>query len=140
MKKTFNFDERTSEQVKREIERLHASRARVRVWYGDISTGEAWPEELDIIGRIGRSTGQKPIPLLVHNARSIGGAGLLDGCIVRIDLIETKHTLYKHPNFSHGVTVDNCTVLVDGKTHAVLSTTEKAQRLSDFLTGERYSK
>ena len=74
---------------------------RVRVWYGDVETGEAWGDAET--GRIGRSTGWIKIPLMIHNSRSMGGGALLDHCIVRIDRADLvdgeRHVFYQHPNF-----------------------------------------
>lgn len=74
------------------LERLRESRERITVDYGDVNTGQSWNEEFDITGRIGRSSGSIKIPLLVHNARSYGGGGLLDNCILSI----------KHSNKTNG--------------------------------------
>ena len=76
---------------------VHSGR-RVRVWYGDTETGRSWNEEYEVTGTIGRSTGKIAIPLLIKNSRSYGGA-LLDDCIVRIDDIKEKRTIYKAYNF-----------------------------------------
>lgn len=136
----FCFNENTPLRLQTIISQLYASGERVRIWYGDIETGKAWPEEFDIKGFVGKSIGVEPIPLLINNSRSFGGGGLLAHCIVRIDRIQGKHTIYQHTTFEHGVTVSNNDVLVFGKTHATCSTPEKAQKLADFLSGKRYSK
>lgn len=135
----FVFHEKTPNQVKNVLNRLFQTRERIRVWYGDIDTGKAWPEEYDVLGVVGRSTGTKPIPLLVYNSRSTGGPGLLDHCIVRIDTTVGK-TLYKHPTFNDGITVDGFSVLSHGSIHAVCKTGSQARRLASFFKGERYSK
>lgn len=72
---------------------------RIRIWYGDTETGRSWNEEYDTMGRIGRSTGNIKIPILVKNSRSWGGEAVLVGAIIRIDDIEDKRTLWKVPNF-----------------------------------------
>lgn len=140
MMNKFIFDEKTSLKLQTLITHLYCSGERVRVWYGDIKTGKAWPEENDVIGFIGMSTGVKPIPLLINNSRSLGGGGLLYGSILRIDRIEGKRTIYQHDSFEHGITVQCCQVLVFGVIHANCATEQKAQRLADFLSGKRYSK
>jgi hypothetical protein len=136
----FNFSERTSVKLQTLINHLYSSGERLRFWFGDTVTGKAWAEEHEIIGFIGKSTGIKPIPLLINNSRSLGGGGLLDGSIIRIDRIQGKRTIYQHENFDHGVSVSGCQVLVFGVIHANCETEQKAQRLADFLTGKRYSK
>ena len=68
--------------------------------YGDTKTGKSWGETYDIQGTIGRSTGSKPIPLLIKTKRSMGGTGVLDHCIVRIKFTgKNGRTLYKHPKY-----------------------------------------
>ena len=76
---------------------VHSGR-RVRIWYGDTETGRSWNVESEFAGTIGRSTGKIAIPILIKNSRSYGGA-LLDDCIVRIDDIKEKRTIYKSDNF-----------------------------------------
>lgn len=74
-------------------------RQRLKIWYGDRDTGEAWG---DIeTGYIGRSVGPVKVPLICHNSRSFGGPSLLDDCIVRIDYANRRDggTLYRHPSF-----------------------------------------
>ena len=77
---------------------VHSGR-RVRIWYGDTETGRSWNEEYEVTGTIGRSTGKIAIPLLIKNSRSYSGGALLDDCIIRIDDIEEKRTIYKSDNF-----------------------------------------
>ena len=62
-------------------------------------TGRSWNEEYEVTGTIGRSSGNIKIPLLIKNSRSYGGGSLLDDCIIRIDDIHQKRTLYKTENF-----------------------------------------
>lgn len=70
----------------RVIEILEHSRQfknRLRIHFGEPKTGKAWG---DIeIGHVGRSTGTFKIPLMIHNARSMGGGALLDHCVVKIE-------------------------------------------------------
>ena len=72
---------------------------RIRIWYGYPETGRSWNEEYDTMGRIGRTTGNIKIPILVKNSRSWGGGAVLVGSIIRIDDIEDKRTLWRVPNF-----------------------------------------
>lgn len=74
---------------------LHLSGERVILDYGNRLTGESWNEEFDITGRIGRSTGSIPIPILVHNRNSTGGGALLDGSIISIKSSKGKRPLWK---------------------------------------------
>jgi hypothetical protein len=85
--KVFNgtsYHEETPQKLVEVLEGLRESRKRITVDYGDTETGESWGEVYDITGTIGRSTGGIKIPLLVHNARSMGGGALLDNCILSI--------------------------------------------------------
>ena len=87
-----------NEKLWKVLSSLVSSGRRVRVWYGDTETGRSWNEEYGVTGTIGRSTGKIAIPILIKNSRSYGGA-LLDGCIIRIDDIKEKRTIYKADNF-----------------------------------------
>ena len=77
---------------------VHSGR-RVRIWYGDRETGRSWNEEYEVTGTIGRSTGKIAVPLLIKNSRSCGGGALLDDCIIRIDDIKEKRSIYRLDNF-----------------------------------------
>ena len=147
------FHNETNETVKTLLERLSNEypRRRVRIWYGDAKTGRSWNEEHDIMGYIGRSTGNDKIPLLVNNVRSLGGGAVLDHCIIRIDDIKTKRTLYKHKNFhtelleptlnkDYSVYEVFRTTLTGIELVATFKTEEKAKKYVKFMDGERYSK
>lgn len=115
------FHESTPQAVRDVLETAYAEKHRIRVWVGDVTTGRAWAEEHDVIGRLGRSTGQIKVPLLMQAGESYGSA-LLDHCIVRIDVVarrtlrqgesradgstarsvEQGRTLYQHPSFHVG--------------------------------------
>jgi hypothetical protein len=92
-----HYNKNTPPEVIEALERLRLSKDRCRVWYGEAKTGKVWDEEYDVCGTVGRSTGSCKIPLLIANARSMGGPGLLDHCIVRIDNIYTRRTVYQAP-------------------------------------------
>lgn len=64
---------------------------------GDTDTGESWGEVYEIMGHVGRSTGQVKVPLLIHNAWNTGGGVILTHCIVGIYTAKGKHVLWKHP-------------------------------------------
>lgn len=92
------FHPTTSPQVRSVLTSIYKSRVRVRLYLGDVNTGASWGETYDVWGYIGRSTGPRHIPILLHNTRSMGGGHILDHCIVAI---RTKDKwLYKHPSFS----------------------------------------
>lgn len=125
------------------LEGLRNSRQRVRLFYGE--NGVVWPEENDVLGYIGRSTGKTPCFLLVHNSRSTGGPSISVGSIMGI--LETSGKwLYHHPDFTRGKweTVkdgDGFSVTHNDEIHARnFQTAEKADKYRDFMNGFRFSK
>ncbi len=147
----FTFNENTCDKVKTVLTECYNNQCRVRIWYGDINTGLSWLEEYDTIGTIGRSTGQQKIPLLIKNSRSSGGGGILTNCIIRIDVIGSRRTIYEHPLFyvpTLGVypNLDEDTktkypfiVLKYGTIQARFKSRTSAYNYIDFMTGERYT-
>lgn len=130
----------TSDQVVQALEWARLTGTRIRIWCGDTNTGKAWAEENDVLGYVGRSSGARKIPILVHNRQSFGGGAILTHCIVRIDTTDGR-TLYKHPSFSAGDwTVQGTDAYRDGQMHARFDAHEKATRYVAFMTGKRYSK
>jgi len=91
------FDNNTPEKVKKILESELHSNNRIRLFYGDRESGLDWNEEHNTMGYIGRSTGDKPIMILLNNNRSIGGGGILTACIVKIT--KNGYPLYTHPNY-----------------------------------------
>lgn len=149
---TFKFDDNTCDKVKVALIDCYHSKARVRVWYGDTDTGVSWLEEYDTIGTIGRSGGQVKIPLLLKNARSSGGGGVLCHCIIRIDVISSKRTIYEHPLFyvpvlTVAINTDKDTknkypfiVLKNNEVQARFKSEKQATNYIGFMTGERYTR
>jgi hypothetical protein len=90
----------TPKEVIDVLESARENRTRIIVDFGDVKTGKSWNESFDIAGYVGRSTGTSKIPLLVHNARSMGGGGLLDHCIVKIVTSKGKRVLYQHKEYN----------------------------------------
>ena len=147
----FYFNNETSEKVKQCIEHCYNSKLRIRIWYGDTKTGLSWLEEYDTMGTIGRSTGQQKIPLLIKNSRSSGGGGILCHCIIRIDVIGSRRTIYKHPLFSVPLLTvatnnDNDTknkypfiVSKNNELQARFKSEKQAKNYIGFMTGERYT-
>ena len=142
------FDTRTPAPVARELARAYHGGYRVRVYYGDHETGESWGDEFDIIGTIGRSCGRVKIPLMIFSARSTGGPGLLDHCIVAIQDTRSKRFLYKCANFNPGtysiIPADIPdyleTVTRNGSIHARFKKPGQALRYVAFMTGARMAK
>ena len=79
-----SYHDDTPREVIDILERARQARFRIRLDYGDPETGESWGEVFDIEGYVGRSTGPIKIPLLVHNARSMGGGAIMDDKIIGI--------------------------------------------------------
>ena len=80
------FHDETPAAVAEALERARATGDRVRFWLGDPETGEDWGEENHVTGKVGRSTGQVKIPLLLANSRSRGGSAILTECIIRLQV------------------------------------------------------
>jgi hypothetical protein len=143
----FYCDEGTPDGVKKVLERYYNDRTqRIRIFLGDKITGMDWENEYDIMGYVGRSTGSKPIALLVNNSRSLGGLGILTACIVKITA--NGFTKYQHPNYhyrKHEVQPSDLPeyremVVREGEVQARFSKEGQAQRYIDFIEGRRNSK
>ena len=136
-----------------ELGRLFHGTARVRIWLGPAHTATdglrfPYPETHDVTGRIGRSTGPVKCALLVHNARSRGGAAINPRRVLRIDQIETRRTLYQCDGFmfpTHVIrSVEGRYELSERKRGeeimiATFPTFHDAYKFSEFLLGNRYS-
>ena len=81
------------------IERCRASGKRFRFYLGDSVTGRAWGD-VDV-GRLGRSMGPIKIPIVLSNRRSIGGPGLLDHCVLKIEYANKTEggVVWQHPAY-----------------------------------------
>lgn len=139
------------------LESARTSGRKVRIFYG--RDGKLWNDEHDTIGKIGRSMGPVKIPLLIHNSRSMGGGGLLDDRIVRIDARDRADrivTLYKAEGYPDpDFRADGCVVrnadgsegfrtAPDGMTiqgfYAICTSEVQAARLAGFMSGARWAK
>lgn len=142
----FWFHAETAPNVCDTLARLPRSQ-RVRLFYGDTQTGKAWPEENEVCGYIGRSSGSVKVPLLIANRRSMGGGSILDHCIVAIVCTGSGLFLYRHQTFDAGqwqtapATADGyaADVLHNGQTHARFNTRERAAKYCDFMRGLRFN-
>jgi hypothetical protein len=141
------FNDKTPVKLQNLLHELNGSKERIRIFYGDTMTGRAWPEEFDVIGSIGNSTGSAKIPLLINNRRSYGGPGLLDHCIVAIYSIN-RGLIYSVNGFNVGqfelknsdLAGYETDVLHDGVIHARFKAKVKAGNFIKFMTGERFRK
>ena len=91
------FDNDTPKEVKTVLQSYLHTDIRIRLFYGDKVTGEDHQEENDVMGYIGKSTGESPCLLLVNNKRSYSGGAILTACIVKITC--NGRVLYQHPNY-----------------------------------------
>jgi len=147
----FYFNDETCDKVKTVLTECYNNQCRVRIWYGDTDTGLSWMDEYDVVGTIGRSAGQQKIPLLIKNSRSSGGGGILCHCIIRIDVISSRRTIYEHPLFdvpTLGVypNLDEDTkteypfiVSKNNELQARFKSEKQATNYIDFMLGNRYS-
>ena len=134
-----SYNGQACRQLANQLERARLDHARVRIFLGDSKTGKDWLEEHDVTGTIGRSMGPVKVPILLHNSRSLGGAGMLEDCIVKLmvaGVVTWTHPKYNIPKLM----VSGRGVYADGKIHARLRNRKQAQRLVDFLTGKRMGK
>lgn len=91
-----SYDVRTNDKIINVLEKCRRNGTRIILDYGDTETGESWNEVYDITGRLGRSTGNVKIPILLHNSRSIGGGAILDHCIIGIKESKGGKVLYSY--------------------------------------------
>lgn len=147
------FHPSTPDPVRQELLRAYRGGYRIRVFCGNVETGEAWEEEHDIMGTVGRSTGRFKVPLLIASSRSSGGHAILDHCIVAIQRGPGNY-VYRHPSFTlgkwevkarpvgaDGQTSDHWAVLHNGQFWGSCGNQHgKAVRLRDFMAGQRWSK
>lgn len=144
----FYFSEDTREEVADAVTRAHVNGWRVRVFMGDVKTGEVWPDEWGTMGKVGASCGPCRVPLLVSNARSMGGGSILTGCIVGLTRIDSGRVemIYRHPSFNPGEwSARECVdisgymseALHNGKVHARFKQKERASVYCAFMRGER---
>jgi len=69
---------------------LKDRKERIVLDYGDTQTGESWNEEHDTTEYIGKTTGTKPMLILVFNKRSLGGGLILTHSILTIKPAKEK--------------------------------------------------
>ena len=142
---TIMHDE-TPAAVAEALERARATGERVRIWLGDHETGEDWGEENDVTGKVGRSTGQVKVPLLLANERSTWGGTILTQRIIRLKV--GNREVYRASNYREAVYTlrhegpGDCRERVyrDGANVANFKTERAALRWIDFMTGKRATK
>jgi hypothetical protein len=91
------YHDTTPRPVVQALEAAFASKAYVRLFLGDATTGKDWLEENDVAGYLGRSTGPVKVLLLLKSKQSSGGPAILCDCIVRL-LVDGRE-VYRHPGY-----------------------------------------
>lgn len=145
-----HFNRETPDAVVHALAGLVHTRTRVRIFCGELSTGLAWTEEHNNMGTIGRSNGRFKSPLMIANARSMGGPALLDSCILAIRTTGRKpRWLYKADKFDLGSWESgDCQseagylgeVRHNGDLYARTKTRAAANRLAQYMAGWRDAK
>jgi len=100
MKNTFEhkgiyFYEGTPIALADKLINIREQQERIVVDYGDTTTKQSWGEVHDITGYVAKTTGIKPMLILVHNKRSHGGGILLTDCILNVKTSKGKNLLYQ---------------------------------------------
>jgi hypothetical protein len=135
------YSDGTPDGVVQALESARAGKYRIRVWYG--RDGKCWNEEHDIIGRVSRSIGPHPVPILIHNSRSMGGPAILTGCIVRINRTPTM-TVYKAPDVKFDRFISTAIGTVYNETtdtlYARCKNGDTGKRLAAYMNGDRWAK
>ncbi len=96
-RKTY-FDPTTDPKAARVLERCRENSTQVRLIQGDTETGRTWPDEHDVVGRVGRSTGVLKVPLLVEPGAD-GGTAILTACLLAIVDWKSGKFLFRHPRY-----------------------------------------
>jgi hypothetical protein len=96
-----SYHDRTDPKVIEVLEAVRKNKTRIRLILGDTETGRPWGETLGVTGTISRSQGPMKVPIMICNARSLGGAQLLDHCIlgIRTSVKRDGTWFYKHPQY-----------------------------------------
>ena len=95
------YSNETSDDLIRVLDSIRGTSQRVKIYLGDKATGRDWMEEDGKVGKIGRSSGQVKIPILISTINSHGGGAILDDCIVKIvtSPATSARVLYQHPKY-----------------------------------------
>ena len=94
------FDPGTAPELAGVLEGCRKSNRKVRLVLGDPDTGEAWLDEYDVVGTIGRSAGSLKVPLLIEDGESGGGA-VLTACVLAVIDWQSGRWLFRHAAYKH---------------------------------------
>ena len=144
----FTFSDNTNEKVKQVLTSCYNRKNRVRIVYGDVITGKSYLDEDEILGYVGKSTGVKPIPLLINNSRSFGGGSILTGSILKIIDTQSKRVLFQHENCVMPILTKEISshndylydVIYNGELVARFKTEKQANNYIDFMQCKRMAK
>jgi len=137
------YNEKTSQKVIDALEHCRKNNIRIKLYYGDIETGMDWHEENGVIGYIRLSRGfDARFPILVYNARSMGGGVIIDHCIIRITTSSGKKELYKAANYQQPIVeiVESSqpgylySLNIDGTLYSNHKTLKSAERLKNHIS------
>lgn len=110
---------------------------RIRIHYGDTTTGRDWMEEYDTMGTVSKTGGSNPRYILLPRKDSIGG-GAIGESIVKITA--GKKVLYCNANyhqpFVHVVHEDMYDVYFDKTLQVRFETWDQAARYVRFIRGD----
>lgn len=99
----------TPDDLAATLDGLIQSRQRVRLFYGDPTTGDMWLEDCNVTGWLARSRGPQHVPLLLHNCRSRAGVPVPVEHILRIQVgfrMVWQHPAFRFPILRLAVTTD----------------------------------
>jgi hypothetical protein len=100
----FYLDKDTADDVRHVLNSVYAGSrrgARIRVWYGNVVTGRAWNNTFNVAGYLGSTTKRIQEPVIRALKSATEGEIVNAAQIVRIDMVETGETLYRHAKFHH---------------------------------------
>jgi len=142
------YDPNTPKELIVVLENARVKKTRIRLFYGDLTTGRDWNEENNVDGYLGRTTGPIHCPILLKSKTSSGGGIILSGCIVKVVAAASKGTMWQHPHYhSLPFTISDIPssnpahahlpveVLRAGEVHARFATRQEAERFLRKITG-----
>ena len=144
----FTFSDNTNDKVKQVLTSCYNRKNRIRIVYGDVTTGKSYLDEYEILGYVGKSTGFRQIPLLINNSLSFGGGSILTTNILKIVDTQTKQVLFQHENYVMPVLTKEVSshkdylydVIHNGELVARFKTEKQANKYIDFMQCKRMSK
>ena len=144
----FTFSDNTNDRVKQVLTSCYNRKNRIRIVYGDTETGISWLDEYEILGYVGKSTGIKPVALLINNSRSFGGGSILTGSILKIIDTKTKQVMFQHENYIIPILTKEISshcdykydVMHNGELVARFKTEKQANNYIDFMQCKRMAK